>query len=180
MAARRKPIPLRKDEDKLLRKLYKQWRIPRGQYKKHPDYLAAFTEMFNRLSGNSYDPVQIYHYIETQQKITARLDEPWPTFDGAHKVLPPVETVLNEAHLLVLRQLWIEHVIPLGLGTDAAANRADIVEMIAREFTRLTGLRVPGMLLAMIAETKRKRGEWPRLKDYGDDDIGFDDLDKIG
>jgi hypothetical protein len=123
---------------------------------------------------------QVLHYIDTQQKITSRLEEPWPTFAGAHKVLPPVASVLNDAHMLVLRAIWLELIVPMGLGTDSIAYRDDVVALLEREFKRRTGLSVPGMLLAAAAETERKRGDWLRLRDYPDGDVGFNDLDQIG
>ena len=136
--------------------------------------------MFNEMTGNCYTPMQIYHYIETQQKITARLEEPWPTFDGAHKVLPPIETALNAATMLVLRAIWIEIAVPRNLGTDAVAYHEDVVLMIEREFARRTGISVPGMLLVAAAESERKRGTWVRLKDHTGAAGDFDDIDMIG
>jgi hypothetical protein len=177
MSTKRKPIPLTKGEDDLFRKLVIQWRIPRGQFKKHPEYLDAFTQLFNDMSGNNYTSVEIYHYMELQQKITGRLEVPWPTFGGAHKRLPSVANNLTTAHMQVLRSLWRKFIMPLGLGTDAFAYRDDLVQLLTREFEKATKLKVPGMMLASIIETERKRGNWLCLKDQG---VGFDDLDLIG
>lgn len=174
MSTRRIAIRLTRDLDQMLRRQYKQWRIPRGQLKSHPDYLDAFTEEFNGRAGTNFASSEILHYIDTQQKITARLEEPWPTFAGAHKVLPPVANVFTHEHLAVLKGLWREHIMPLNLGTDGFAYRDNLVELLASRFEKATKLKVPGMILAARIETERKHGNWLCLKN-----AGFDDLDLI-
>lgn len=171
---KRKPIRLTKDQDHYLRKQYKQWGIPRGQYKSHWDYMEAFTERFNAMMGCSFTPNEVYHYIETQQKITSRLEVPWPRFEGAHKRLPPIASVLTPAHLKALRTIWRRFIAPRNLGTDAVAYCEELVQLLSHEFYKATKLHVPGMVLLSAVENERKQGNWDRLKDSG-----FDDLDLL-
>lgn len=76
----------------------------------------------------------------------------------------------------VVRDLYVLHIIPLDIGTDAICFRSDLVELLAREFYKRTRIRVPGMLLAAWIENERKAGRWYTLRDRG---IGFADLDDI-
>ena len=181
MAKKKKPIALKADEDALLRKLYKQWRIPRGQLKSHPDYLAEFVKLWNKLSGRSDPDSDVLHYIETQQKKTKRLPEPWPVFDGAHKRLPPVNIMMSVELIEVLRDLYLTYVLPLKIGTDSLSYRDELVQTLSDEFARRTGHHVPGILLAAKIENERKRRRWFTLRDHAkDDDLGFSDLHEIG
>ena len=173
---KKRTIPLSGDEDQLLRKLYKTWKIPRGQYRKHPDYLEKFTDMWNRLSGRRDSAADVIHYVDTQQKIKNRLPEPWPTFDGAYKTLDSPDDALTPAHTEVLCAIYAEHILPLGVGSDSLTYHEDLLALIAREFTASTGLHIVGIVLASYLEGIRKRGDLPRLRDFG---AGFEDLDEI-
>lgn len=170
-------MPLSGDEDQLFRKLYTSWQIPRGQYKSHPGYLEKFTEMWNRLSGRNDSADDVYHYMETKQKTTKRLPEPWPTFNGVFKKLDPPDIALAPAHTIVLCDLYRKHILPLGVASDSLAFREDLLNVLARGFAKRTGLNIVGMVLASVLEKLRKNGRLPRLGDTG---IGFDDLDELG
>jgi hypothetical protein len=183
MSERRKKIPLRPDEDRLLRKLYIQWRIPRGQYKSHPVELAAFVQLFNNLSGLSYSALEVLHYIETQQKAGERLKPAWPTFDGNHKKLAPMDKTLSDEEMAALREIWHEHVLPMNIGTDKATFIDSLVTLLEREFAKRTRHMIPGIMLLAIVENERKKGLWLTLRDdtqggKKDDGIGFDDMDE--
>jgi hypothetical protein len=169
-----KPLSLQRDEDRLFRKLYIKWRIPRGQFKKHRDYLSEFVRAWNQLSGRSDTDSDVLHYMETQQKITSRLYEPWPKFDGAHKRLPPLVTVMSEEHLTALRALYASVVLPVDIGSDGLSYRDDLMDSLSKEFFKLTNLSVPGPVLAAICESERKGGRLPTIRDSA-----FGDLDKL-
>ena len=155
----RSKIALTRDEDRLLRKLYIQWRIPRGQFKKHPEYLSEFVKLWNQLSGRDDEDLAVYHYIESEQKHKDRLPEPWPTFNGAYRRLEPMANVVTPEAAKVLRSLYILHVVPLDIGTDGLCYRTDLLELLSNEFYKQTKIRVPGMLLAAFIETEaRARG----------------------
>ena len=179
MTKRKKPIRLQLDEDQLFRKLYVQWRIPRGQFKKNPDYLKEFTTTWNSLSGRSDTPTDVLHYMDTKQKQTKRLAEPWPVFKGAHKRLEPVSEVISEAHMAVLRELYKTIVLPQDVGTEGLLYHESIINELQAEFFKQTKISVPGMLLAARIEDERKSGNWITLRDYKQPDLGFSDLDKI-
>lgn len=175
------PIALGADEDHLLRKLYKQWRIPRGQYKSHPDYLSKFVEQWNMLSGRTDPDSDILHYFDTQQKKTKKLPEPWPTFDNKHRKLPPAKILLSPDQMDHLRDIYLTHVLPLKIGTDGLTYRDELLKVIEKDFAKRTGHHIPGMLLAAKIEKERKMGQWLTLRDHGrGDDLGFSDLDEIG
>lgn len=179
MNRKKMPIRLQKDEDQLFRKLYVQWRIPRGQYKKHPDYLAEFTAVWNDLAGRRDSPIDVLHYMDTKQKQTKRLYEPWPVFKGAYKKLEPVSQVLSEAHMLMLRGLYQQIVLPAHVGTEGLLYQDAVIEELAAAFKKATGLFVPAMMLAARIEAERKSGNWFTLRERSDA-LGFDDLDQIG
>lgn len=176
MVQKKCPIRLQRDEDQLLRTLYTQWRLGRAQYKKRPDYLAEFTRVWNALSGRDDDPIDVYHYIETQQKITKRLEVPWPTFKGAHKRLPPLKDVFGPEGTLALISLYQQHVQPLEIGTDSLMFHPEVTEMLSKEFFKATGIDVPGAMLVAKLEQERKSGHTPTLRDSG---LGFNDIDEV-
>jgi hypothetical protein len=175
MLKNKTPMRLSVADDQLFRGLYVRWRIPRGQYKKNADYLAEFTGLWNNLSGRHDSAHDVLHYMETQQKITSRLAEPWPTFKGEHRRLPPVADVITPAHAAVVRQLYILHILPLEIGTDSLSYRPELVDLLASEFFKATRINVPGMLLASWIETQRKAGRWITLRNQG-----YEDIESIG
>lgn len=176
MPADNKPIRLSENEDALLRRLYSNFRIPRDQYKKRPEDLAALTKTWNDLSGRKDAGTELVRYIQNQQKAKGRLETPWPTFNGAHERAPAISGTLSDEQLAALRDAYSDIVLPLGLGTDAVMWNDDVVSALANEFTRLTGKILPGSFLLAIAEEKRKRGLWFKVGRGG---LGFDDLGEL-
>jgi len=180
MPIRKKPIGLSEHDDRLLRAIYVQYRIPRDQYKRRPEDLEMLTETFNRLSGRSDSGADLIHYIQTKQKAKRRLKVPWPTFNGDHKRAPAVSGHLTSEQMEALREAYQAIVLPLSLGVDALVWNEEVADALAAEFTRRTGRIVPGLVLIAIAEEKRKRKLWFKVgrqrPDLGED---FGDLDKI-
>ena len=181
MEERRKPIRLGEHEDSLLRSVYVHFRIPRDQFKKRPEDLAAFTRMFNRLSGRHDESQELIRYMQNQQKAKRRLKTPWPTFDGTHKRSPALSGTLDVDEMEALRDAYQRIVLPLDLGVDAVFWHQDVLNDLADEFARLTGKIVPGFSLAAIAEEKRKRRLWFTVGRQRRDDRadGFGDLDAV-
>lgn len=180
MGANEKPIRLTTEEDGLLRKIYVQFRIPRDQYKRRPKDASAFISRWHKLSGRDDEMEQVVRYMKNQQKATARLQEPWPTFNGSHKRAPDSARELSKEQLVILRDIYEALVLPLGLGVDAVEADADLCSTIAKQFAKHAGLVVPAMELVSIAEDKRKRGEWCTVGGPGfSRGIGFTDMDQL-
>jgi hypothetical protein len=180
MPAKEFPIRLSPEEDALLRKIYVQFRIPRDQYKRRPEELAAFIHRWNKLSGRDDEPGEVIRYIRNQQKAKSRLPVPWPTFKGTHKRAPEPSVHLDDKQLTALREIYAEIVIPLKIGVDMVEANEELCSRLSKEFAKRTGLIVPELTLVAIAEDKRKRGEWFRVGRQGwSQGIGFDDMDQI-
>ena len=176
---KKKPIPLGREEDALLRSLYSQWRIPRGQFKKHPELLGKFVEKWNLLSGRSDHAHDVLHYIETKQKASGRLPDPWPSFDGAHKRLEPPNVHLSREQWDILADLYEKLVIPLRIGTDKLTYSEELLDSLTSQFSRRARVFVHGLVLASLIEDRRKDNSWVRLRDIGRKNDGFDDLDDL-
>lgn len=180
MTGREKPIRLSADEDGLLRNLYVQFGIPRDQYKKRPAELSLLERSWKNLSGRSDSGPELVRYIQNQQKAKQRLAVPWPTFNGAHKRAPSFSDSMDKDRMEALKTAYENAVLPHGLGDDAVFWNSEIVEALAKEFSRLTGTIVPGYALLVIAEEKRKRGDWFKVGKRGHGRKGFKDLDQAG
>lgn len=174
-----KPIRLNAHDDSLLRNLYKQLGIPRDQYKKRPADMAFLEKAWKNLSGRNDPVAELIRYMQNQQKAKRRLAEPWPTFDGNHKRAPSVSEVLDDEKMQALRTAYDATVLPLGLGTDAVAWNSEVVNALTKEFARLTGAIVPGLVLLAIAEEKRKRGKWLKVGRASRCGLGFGDLHEV-
>lgn len=181
MAKRRKTIPLFDHEDRLLRRLYKEFRIPSDQYEKRPEDFALFVATWNDLSERHDSPGDILHYIKTKRKQTKRLKIPWPTFDGTHERAPRVGGMLGDGEWHALRGIYARVVLARGLGTDNIAYDEELQEELSTAFAKATGRVIPGLLLsAMIVEKRKQKNQWFTLRDdYKDRDIGFDDIDEL-
>jgi hypothetical protein len=180
MPGRKKPIPLGKHEDRLLRRLYVGFKVPTDQFKKRPEDLEKFMEMWNNLAERADAPETILHYMVTKRKAGKKLTPRWPVFGGKHRTAPSTAELLNEKEWVILRQVYSDEILSLGLGTDNLAFRPDLCDLLEQEFARRAGRIVPGLLLAAAIEAKRKRGEWLTLRDdYIDPSIGLKDVDKI-
>lgn len=180
MPERKKPIPLSGADDRLLRRQYTTWRIPTDQFKKRPEDLAKYMEMWNNLSERDDAPEDILHYMITKRKAGERLIPRWPVFEGKHRTAPTTSGLLNEKEWKILEQVCLDELIARGLGTDNLAYRPELCDIIEEEFARRAGRVIPGLLLAAAIEARRKRGEWLTLRDdYNDPDVGFGDIDEI-
>lgn len=80
---------------------------------------------------------------------------------------------------MALKAAYEVVVLPLALGTDAAMWHEQVVKDLEREFAKIAGRIVPGLLLLAIAEEKRKRGLWFHIG-TGRRSGGFGDLDEVG
>lgn len=179
MSAPNKPIRLSENEDALLRRLYVNFRIPRDQYKKRPEDLAALEKTWCDLSGRSDAGTELVRYIQNQQKAKRRLKVAWPVFDGMHERSPAISGTLSDEQMAALKIAYASTILPLGLGTDAAIWNDEVVIALASEFMRLTGRIIPGILLLAIAEEKRKRGLWAKVGRNRGSDLGFSDLGEL-
>lgn len=175
MPGNNKPIRLSRDEDRLLRSLYVQLRIPRDQFKKRPQDADFLERAWHNLSGRSDPWQELVRYMQNQQKAKERLiargEEPWPVFDGNHKRAPALTSMLDDADMEALKSAYEQTVLPLALGTDAVMWNDEVVSSLEREFARLAGKRIPGLILVAVAEEKRKRKLWFRVSKRQD---GFD------
>jgi hypothetical protein len=180
----KKPIRLTPELDSLLSQLYDRKGIPRDQYKHRQKDSAEFAWRWHKLSGRDDTVEELVRYMKNQQKDKQGREKrglpPWPTFDGAHKRRPAPDVVLDKEQLEVLRQLYGEMVVPLGIGVDLVEADVNLCKALSKEFAKQTGLIVPGTALVGIAEDKRKRGLWFRVGRGGvDRGIDFSDMDKL-
>lgn len=174
-----RPIRLEPHYDGLLRNIYVQLGIPRDQYKKRPEDMQVLEKMWADLSGRDDSAAELIRYIQNQQKAKQRLKVPWPVFNGAHKRAPSLSSTLDDEQMASLKSAYETVVLPLDVGTDAAAWNVEAVDALAREFSRLTGRIIPGLILLAIAEEKRKRGLWFKVGRSKRDGFGFGDLDDV-
>ena len=184
MSIPKRPIRLTPELDRLLREIYVQLGVPRDQFKRRPKDLASLGSRWRKLSGRDDEPEELVRYIKNQQKAKPRLlargEDPWPTFNGAHKRKPAPEVVLDDKKLEILRQIYGEMIVPLGIGVDLAEADVKLCRALANEFARQTGMVVPGLALVSIAEDNRKRGLWFTVGRHGAGrGIDFADMDKI-
>jgi hypothetical protein len=179
-----KPIRLTQDLDSLLSEMYDQKGIPRDQYKHRPKDSAELERRWHKLSGRDDSVEELVRYMKNQQKDkqgrAKRGLPPWPTFGGAHKRKPAPVVVLDDEQLEVLRQLYGEMVMPLGIGVDLVEADSKLRKALSSEFAKRTGMVVPAEVLVGIAEDKRKRGLWFKVGRGGvDRGIDFSDMDKL-
>jgi hypothetical protein len=182
MSDRKKPIRLTPDLDRLLRNLYVQLRIPRDQYKKRPEDAVFLERAWRNLTGRDDPWQELVRYMQNQQKAKERLIarglEPWPVFDGNHRRAPALAQTLDDNEMTALKAAYEAVVLPLALGTDAAMWHEQVVKELEREFAKIAGRIVPGLLLLAIAEEKRKRGLWFHIG-TGRRSAAFSDIDQI-
>ena len=118
------------------------------------------------------------HYIRTQRKQGF-----WVKFDGAHKTAPSMLHALPLVQRETLIEIYREHVLDAGLGSDNVFYDAEISELIAKEFAHRTSRRVPENVLVAVLTALRKRGLLPAIEhrdsDDDDDDQAFADIDKV-
>jgi hypothetical protein len=176
MAGSDLPIRLSEHDDGLLRILYVRFGIPRDQYKKRPEDSARFEREWRRLSGRNDTMPELVRYMQNQQKAKRRLRVPWPVFNGSHKKAPALSGILDEREMEALKAAYVLVVLPLGIGTDAAAWTDEVITELARQFTKRTGRIVPGLTLMAIAEEKRKRGLWFKLRRGREEFGGLDEV----
>ncbi|MCA9125114.1 MAG: hypothetical protein H6822_01995 [Planctomycetaceae bacterium] len=179
MTSNDKPIRLDAHDDGLLRNLYVQLGIPRDQYKKRPEDMNVLERMWVNLSGRNDSAPELIRYMQNQQKAKRRLKVPWPVFNGAHKRAPSLSSALDGEQMESLKSAYEAVVLPLDVGTDAAAWNEEAVESLAREFSRLTGMIMPGLILLAIAEEKRKRGVWFKVGRRRSEGFDFGSLDDV-
>ncbi|MBL9123136.1 MAG: hypothetical protein JNG90_05850 [Planctomycetaceae bacterium] len=176
MATRRYAIALSKSEDASLRQLYVLFRIPDGQYKKRPEDLELFVTTWNYSSGRNDSSDDLLHYIETQRK---QKRKNWPRFEGTHRRCASACGLLSIEEDSLLRQIWKDEMIPLGIGTDSAAHDPALVATLEEKFCAAVGRIIPGMVLMAYIEAHRKRGNWLAQKRDGFGAIGFEDIDQV-
>lgn len=140
---------------------------------------VALVDEFNRLTGLDETGEQLIRYIKNQQKATARLEVPWPTFKGAHKRTEAVSHQLDDDQLLALRDIYQELVVPLGIGVDLVEANRDLCDAIANQFAKRTGIRLPALTLISIAEDRRKAGEWFTVGRHGSSFADLDAVDRL-
>lgn len=180
MGKRRKTIPLFKHEDKLLRRLYVDTKIPTDQFERRPDDLANFVEIWNGLAERHDSVDDVLHYMRTKRKQTRRLPEPWPTFDGAHERAPSLNGLLSEHEWEVLREIYERLVLSRELGTDNLGHDEALCDELATSFAKRTRRCIPGLILSAAIMAKRKRKDWCKVgRKEHKQDRGFGDIDEI-
>jgi hypothetical protein len=176
MAIRRNAIRLSPDEDHALRELYLEFGIPADQYEKRPEDMALFIEEWSHRTGRSDAFGEVIHYIRTQRKQGL-----WVRFDGSHKTAPSMLHALPATQRDILVDIYREHVVEAGFGSDNVFYDPDISRQIATEFFHRTRRRLPEYVLVAVLTALRKRGRLPVVGDRKprDEGLGFSDINKI-
>jgi hypothetical protein len=176
--ARRKSIQLSCAEVGLLQDMYLRYRTPSDQYKRRPQRAARFLKEWNRLSGRSDSWEDVIHYI-----ITRRKNKQWVTFgtDADYdKLAEPNWNLFSESDWTALEQAYREVLMPIDLGSDNLTYSRCLAAALARRFAAFAGRSVQSCVLMSLVMSKRKRGEWVRLRPPAEnDDLGFSDIDQV-
>jgi hypothetical protein len=168
---RRMKIKLAREEDDLLRSLYRDRRIPVDQYVRRPGALDGLTGQFNDLAGRNDSTGDIHHYMATCRK-----NGEWVTFDGNHRRLESMD--LEQLTSADWTQLAAAYEA-LGIGSDNFAFDADLLLRLTAGFRQLSGKQIDGRTLVALIMALRKRGMWPKVGNR-ESDLGFRDIDEVG
>jgi hypothetical protein len=178
MRRNRKAIQLADDESALLQHLYLAAGIPTDQYARRPVDLANLVQTFNDLTGRSFAPGDLRHYIVAKRK-----QSKWVRFEGTHKRLDSIPEALNPEQWISLGEVYQELLAAAGLGSDTLAFDDELAQELAQRFAERSGTsRIwPGQLLFAMIMAKRKRGEWIKVRTSpdGEPNIGFGDIGKV-
>lgn len=172
---RKKAMPLSCREVALLQDLYLEFRIPSDQYKRRPRAAARLLRRWNTASGRSDCWENVIHYI-----ISKRKQKKWVTFgDNYLQLAEPNWQVLNEQEWTALEQAYCEVLLAKDLASDNLVYDLNLATAVADRFAVLSGRAMDRMDLAALVMSKRKRGEWVRLKPNAESSLGFSDIDEI-
>lgn len=159
MGVRRKSIKLLEHEKSFLQQAYKRRRITTDDYKVRKADLHDLAEEFRRQFGRTDSDEDIFHYMFVQRKRGL-----WVTLDGNQEPKTKLPSLPAE-HVEVLVDIYRDHLVTLGTGSDAFAFDADICFALEKEFEDRTMRRIPGAELMAILTDLRKRGLLPKAAD---------------
>lgn len=172
MAERRKSMPLKRHEDRLLKHIYLEYRYPLDQYAQRPRAFSRLVEEWNARSGRTDSPDDVRHYMLTKRKCRK-----WVTFDGNYEPLrSPTAHDLTVREWDALRSIWVG----IGVGREQYAVNPGLRARLASEFFQRTGHAITADLLyaAAMAMQKHWENHWPKIET--DSGMGFRDIGEVG
>jgi len=160
----------RQTEKPILEALYIQHGVASDQLRRDPAALASITATFNRLTSRDLDQGTLLRYIFNRRKNDGG---DWPNLGSRAKKFQPVGELLTPAQIEVLRQIYEKLDIP----SDEFLFQPKLTNEIAQQFMAATGEAVSPSLLVALIVSKRKRGEWCRIREQVD--AAFSDIDEV-
>ncbi len=147
-------------EKPVLEQLYVAYAIPTDQLRREPKALREITGAFNRVTGRDLDENTLLRYMFNRRK-----EKDWPTLGKKAQKFRPVGKLLDDDQLDILRTIYFD----LDITSDEIQYDKGLIRKVAERFHGLSGEHVPGTILLAVILAKRKRREWPRIReDFGD------------
>ena len=172
MASMKQKLKLNREEDYLLRILYRQFKVTTDNLPRLPDVLDELVRTWNNLAGRSDSAPEVLHYMMTRRK-----KKQWEKLGRKSQPRTDVEFARFEdddwAHIDSIYE-------DLQIASDNFALDQDVGKKFADEFARRTNKIVPPMLLAAAVVRRRKGAKLTTLKPkHSDAELGFRDIDEV-
>ena len=149
-------MKLSADEKLCLENLYTHFAVPTDQLRRVPTVLGRITGAFCRLTGRNEESGEVLRYM-----INRRKNKDWPTLGTAAKKFEPAAHAFEEGESEILKEIYLKLDIP----SDEFLFKPDHGRAIAQEFARRVGRIVPAPTVVAAIMQKRKRGEWPCIRE---------------
>jgi hypothetical protein len=161
----------RETEKPVLEQLYLNCRVATDQLRRAPEVLNAITAAFNRVTSHNFQPGTLLRYMLNRRK-----EKDWPGLDGHARKFPPAGSLLSPNQLEVLKRLYTS----LDVTSDEFLCRPRLAQQIAQEFAAVTGVHLAPQTLIAVIVAKRKRGEWPTIREAAEQERRpFSDIDEV-
>ncbi len=150
----------REVEKPVLEGLYKQLGVATDQFQRNHASLVKITRAFNQLTGRDLDEDTLLRYMFNRRKV-----QDWPKLGTSAKKFQSVLNRLSAEDTAILKNIYLK----LDITSDNFLFDSEYISKIARRFKEETGRQIPGPTLVGVIIAKRKRGEWPKIREaFGD------------
>jgi hypothetical protein len=150
----------REVEKPILEGLYLEHHIATDQLRRDYESLVKITRAFNQITGRDFEEGMLLQYMFNRRKA-----QDWPKLGTSAKKFRSVLNLLPAEQITVLKNIYLD----LDITSDKFLFDPAQISKIAQRFQKETGKRIPGPTLVGIIVAKRKRGEWPKIREaFGD------------
>lgn len=160
----------RQTEKPVLEELYVHYGVATDQLRRAPEVLDAIAAAFNRITSRDIGASELLRYMINRRKNDGG---DWPNLGAKAEKFLPAGRLLTDADIEALRDIYLA----MDLTSDELLFRPRMASELAEKFEAATGKRIAGSLLVAVIVSKRKRGEWPKIRETAP--AAFSDIPKV-